>query len=306
MNANVTPTRARIDAHHHLWDLRRFPYPWLAPDSPPRPFGDHGALKRNYQLADYRVDIAGSGIAGSVFVEANAGAVGASEIEWLDEIAEDRRLPAVGVGSVDLRRPDVAALLSRFQRSPRMRGVRMSLCWDQRPRWRFIDRADVMLTTEFRAGLAVLTQRGLVFDVLVVPAQLSQLAELASANPDQVIVIDHLGTPWFETEADREAWRSGMRACARCRNVVIKISGLWTLDRQWRPEVIAEPVRLVVDLFGPDRCMWGTNLPVEKLMCPVPAQLANLEGVLADLSEDEKDAVFAQTAARIYRMEAPA
>jgi predicted TIM-barrel fold metal-dependent hydrolase len=306
MNATMAPPRRRIDAHHHLWDLRRFPYHWLAPDSPPRPFGDHGSLKRNYLLADYRADIAGSGIVASVFMEANAGAAEAAEIEWLDEIAEDARLPAVGVGSVDLRRPDVAALLSRFQRSPRMRGVRMSLCWDRRPQWRFIDRPDVMQTKEFRAGLAVLTQRGLVFDVLVVPAQLAQLAELASANPDQAIVIDHLGTPWFETAADREAWRSGMRACSRCRNVAVKISGLWTLDRQWRPEVIAEPVRLVVDLFGPDRCLWGTNLPVEKLMCPVPAQLASLEDVLADLSEDEKDGIFRGSAAGIYGMEVPA
>lgn len=303
MNATSAPQRPRIDAHHHLWDLRRFPYKWLAPDSPPRPFGDHGPLKRNYLLADYRADIAGCGIAGSVFVEANAGAVEAREIEWLDEIAKDARLPGVAVASVDLRRPDAAALLSQLQRSPRMRGVRMAVCWDRRPQWRFIDRADVMLTEEFRAGLRMLTQRGLVFDVLVVPAQLLQLAQLAAANPDQRIVIDHLGTPWFQTAADGEAWRSGMRACARCRNVAVKISGLWTLDRQWRPDVIGGPVRLVVDLFGADRCLWGTNLPVEKLMCRVPEQLASLEEVLADLSEDEQDAIFRGTATRIYGME---
>jgi len=305
MNEAATGRRPRIDAHHHLWDLKRFPYAWLAPDSPPRPFGDHAALKRDYLLGDYQEDIAGLGVVGSVFVEANAGAPEAREIEWVDEIARDASMPAVAVGGVDLRRPDLASILSGFQRSSRMRGIRMSLCWDdERPRWRFVDAPDVMLSAAFRAGLATLTRHGLVFDTLVVPGQLSQLAELAASNPGQAIVIDHLGTPWFETARDRNAWESGMRECARCPNVSVKISGLWTLDRQWRPEVIAGPVRFVVDLFGAARCMWASNLPVEKLMCPARQQIASLEQVLADLDDDAKDAIFHDTAKRVYRIDA--
>jgi predicted TIM-barrel fold metal-dependent hydrolase len=296
--------RPIIDAHHHLWQLGRFPYAWLAPESPPRPFGDHNALKRNYLLADYRHDIENTGVIASVFVEANAGAPAASEIEWVDEIAGEERLPAVTVGSLDLRRPDVAAILAAFCRSPRVRGIRMSLCWDERrPRWRFIDRPDVMLAEEFRTGLAALTRVGLVFDVLVVPRQLQQLAALARAHPDQAFVLNHLGTPWLETAADKEAWTEGMRACAGCRNIAIKISGLWPLDRQWRPEIIAGPVRYVIDLFGPDRCLWASNLPVEKLMCPVANQIRSLEEVLTGLAEAEKDRIFRATAARIYRIE---
>ena len=295
--------RSRIDAHHHLWDLGRFPYAWLAPGSPPRPFGDHGALKRSYLLADYATDIADAGIVGSVFVEANAGAQAAAEIEWVEEIAGDARLPSVAVGHLDLRRPDVASILSQFQRSSRMRGIRMSLCWDERTQWRFIDRPDVMLTKEFRAGLSTLTRLGLVFDVLVVPGQLTQLAQLASDNPDQTIVIDHMGTPWFETAEDRQAWQNGMRQCARCMNIAVKISGLWTLDRQWRPEIIDGPVRFVVELFGPGRCLWGSNLPVEKLMCSVHEQIASLEEVLSPLAEDDRNLIFHGTATRVYRID---
>ena len=295
--------RTIIDAHHHLWLLGRFPYPWLAPDSPPRPFGDHGALKRDYGLADYRKDVEGTGIVASVFVEANAGAPVASEIEWVDEVAGEGCLPSVSVGSLDLRRPDAVHILSAFCRSPRMRGIRMSLCWDRRPQWRFIDRPDVMPTKEFRTGLSALTRRGLVFDVLVVPDQLQQLAELARAHPDQAIVLNHLGTPWFETPVDRVTWTAGMRACADCRNISVKISGLWTLDRRWRPELIMEPVRYVIDLFGPERCLWASNFPVEKLMCPVADQIRNLEQVLACFGEDDKDKIFCSTAARVYRIE---
>jgi predicted TIM-barrel fold metal-dependent hydrolase len=294
--------RPTIDAHHHLWQLGRFPYAWLAPDSPPRPFGDHGPLKSDYLVADYLRDMKDAGVVASVFVEANAGARGAEEVEWVDAAAGNSPRPAAAVGNADLRRPDIARILDEFTRSPRMRGIRLSLCWDKRPQWRFIDRPDVMWDPGFRRGLAELTRRDMIFDALVVPGQLSQLAGLARANPDQQIVINHLGTPWFETSEDEAAWKAGMLACARRANISVKLSGLWPLDRQWRPGRIAGPVRLVVDLFGPERCLWASNYPVEKLMCPVLDQIRNLEAVLEDLSEGDKDLIFRRTAARIYRI----
>lgn len=297
--------RQRIDAHHHLWQLGRFPYAWLAPGSPPRPFGDHTALKKDYLVADYARDMAGIGVVASVFVEASAGGPGASELDWVDAVAGDRSLPAVSVGHADLRRPDIGAVLSVFQRSARMRGIRMSLAWDGRPWWRFVESPDIMLAPEFLHGLSELTRRELAFDTLVVPGQLSQLANVARANPDLQIVINHLGTPLRETVEDIAQWTEGMRDCARCANMSIKLSGLWVLDRGWAPEHIAAPVRMVIDLFGPHRCMWATNYPVEKLMCPVVDQIRNLDTVLDDLSEDEKDTIFRRTAARIYRIPLP-
>ena len=294
--------RPTIDAHHHLWQLGRFPYAWLAPDSPPRPFGDHSRLKNDYLVDDYLRDMADAGVVASVFVEANADAPGAEEVEWVDATALDNSWPAAFIGSADLRRPDISRTLDEFARSSRMRGIRMSLCWDERPQWRFIDRADVMLDPDFRRGLAELTRRDMIFDALVVPGQLSQLAGLARANPDQQIVVNHLGTPWFETARDQAAWAAGMRECARNPNISVKLSGLWPLDRQWRPDRIASPVRLVIDLFGPRRCLWASNYPVEKLMCPVLDQIRNLETVLEDFSEEDRDMIFRRTAARLYRI----
>jgi len=290
--------RQRIDAHHHLWQLGRFPYSWLAPGSPPRPFGDHSVLRRDYLLADYLRDIADLGIVASVFVEANAGAPGTAELDWVDAVAATG-FPAAAIGSADLRRPDLAAVLDRFAASPRMRGVRMSLCWSERPEWCFVDRPDVMASEAFRNGLRELTRRGMNFDVLVVPGQLSELATLAAANPDQQFLLNHLGTPLQQPE-DRADWAAGMRECARCPNLSVKLSGLWVIDRRWRPERIAEPVRRVVDLFGPDRCLWASNYPVERHMCPAGDQIASLEEVLSDLGETDRDRIFRDTASRIY------
>jgi predicted TIM-barrel fold metal-dependent hydrolase len=298
----VAGLRPIIDSHHHLWQLGRHPYVWLAPDAPPRPFGDHAGLKRDYLLNDYLRDIDGLNVVGSVFVEANSGAP-AAEIAWVDEVASGVRLPNASVGNLDLRGSEVKGIVAEFCRSPRMRGVRMSLAWHARTTaWRFVDRPDVMRSREFRDGLKVLTDHGLVFDTVVVPQQLSQLADLARAHPDQPIVIDHLGTPWFESDVDRATWMAGMKDCADCANVFVKLSGLWTLDHGWRPDVIGAPVRYVVDLFGPERCMWASNFPVEKLMCSLRDQLGNLEEVLSGLTEDQKDMVFRRTAKQVYRV----
>jgi len=296
--------RRRIDAHHHLWKLGRFPYDWLAPGAPQRPFGDHTGLKQDYLAADYARDMAGTGVVASVFVEGSAAAPGAAELEWVDEVAGDGALPAASVGYADLRQPDIGETLAAFQRSRRMRGIRMSLAWDPaRPRWRFVETPDIMPTPEFRRGLSELARRGLVFDTLVVPGQLAQLAALAGANPELQIVLNHLGTPLRETAEDIAQWTQGMRACARCPNIAVKLSGLWVIDRGWAPERIGGPVRMVVDEFGPDRCMWTSNYPVEKLMCRVDDQIRNLEAVLEGLSEADKDMIFCGTGARIYRVE---
>lgn len=299
----VRPLRQRIDAHHHLWKLGHFPYDWLSPDAPPRPFGDHTGIKHDYLASDYARDMAGTGVVASVFVESSANAPGAGEVEWVEGQADGGSMPAASVGYVDLRRPDAGEVLSGFQRSPRMRGIRMSLAWDAtRPRWRFVETPDIMGTPEFRRGLAELDRRGLVFDTLVVPAQLAELAGVARAFPDLQIVVNHLGTPLHDTPQDVAEWSEGMRACAACPNMAVKLSGLWVIDRGWAPERIAGPVRMVVEAFGAGRCMWTSNYPVEKLMCRVDDQLRNLEAVLEDLPEEDKDMIFRGTAARVYRI----
>src|SRR5690606_11961749 len=108
-------------------------------------------------------------------------------------------------------------------------------------------------------------------------------------------------TPFFETEGDKDEWESGMTDCARCPNISVKLSGLWPLERGWRPARIGEAVRFVVDRFGPERSMWASNYPVEKVMCPVKTQLENLGAVLRDLPPGEVDMIFRATAMRVYR-----
>src|SRR5690242_12288213 len=96
-------SRVLIDSHHHLWDLSRFPYRWLRPEAPPRPFGDHTAIKQAYLVDDYRHDCGALQVMASVHVQANCGAARpAEETAWLQSLADETGTPTAVVGYADL------------------------------------------------------------------------------------------------------------------------------------------------------------------------------------------------------------
>jgi predicted TIM-barrel fold metal-dependent hydrolase len=130
-----------VDAHHHLWELARFPYPWLLPSAPPRPFGDHGAIKRDYRIGDYLDDTAAR-VAASVHVQANAGATDpVAETRWVaQEAARSGRSIAI-VGFADPLDPDLPRTLDRHMAVADFRGVRIFAGWDHSPGWTQICRS---------------------------------------------------------------------------------------------------------------------------------------------------------------------
>ena len=132
------PQPGIVDAHHHLWDLSMFPYAWLRRDAPPRPFGDHSAIKRDYLPADYRRDSADLGIVETVHVEAAPGAADpAAETRWLEAQADTAGLPDASVAHIDLLAPTLDRDLNLLMGNRRLRGVRVGIAWRDRSPWRF-------------------------------------------------------------------------------------------------------------------------------------------------------------------------
>jgi predicted TIM-barrel fold metal-dependent hydrolase len=202
----------------------------------------------------------------------------------------------------------------------RLCGIRQPLAWD----------ADATLlnpayaTTEamaddpaLRTGLAVLARMGLTFDIWAFYPQLPRLAAMARAVPDLSIVLDHVGgVIRAGGHAGRDIfpeWRAGLARMAACPNVSVKLSGLGMrlsafgfderpeppasedLSRAWRPWVLT-----ALDLFGPDRCMWGSNFPVDKGAYAYGVGLNAMQRLTADFDTDARDAIFWGTAARVY------
>lgn len=299
-----SPPVTIVDAHHHLWDLSRFPYHWLAPEAPPRRFGDHSAIKRDYLPVDYRADFKGLDLIGSVHVQANCGAEDpVAETAWLQDLADKEGCPTTIVAEVDLTRADAARQIERHARFARLRGVRALIAWDSDGRWRFATRPGILREPAFRRGAAALAAAGLSLDIVVVPEQLPEVVQLAKAIPDLPIAIDHLAQiePSVPGSADR--WHAGIASLADCRSVHMKLSGLWTIDLNWSLERLRPFVDQAVDMFGPQRLMYGSNLPVEKVNTGAAQQVEVLAEILGDRNAETVDGIFSANATRFYRLD---
>jgi predicted TIM-barrel fold metal-dependent hydrolase len=311
-----------IDPHHHLWDLDRHHYPWLAEADHDRGWGDWSALRRSYTLAELMQDVAGleggppSGRAGlsgawrmlgSVHVQANIDPSDpVAETRWLDALASDpvnaRGLPSGIVAWADFSAPSLDALLdAHAQASSRMRGIRQVLNRHPNPR---LNRAvhDFLADAGWRDRIGALRRYGWSFDAQIYWHQMDSLAALAARHDSITFIVDHAGMP---VERDRDGlagWRKGLRTLAACPNVVIKLSGYgmadigWTVDRL-KPYVI-EPI----ECFGAERAMFASNFPVDRLMSDYARLWQSYDALTRGASNAERTALFCGTARRVYRL----
>ncbi len=290
-----------IDAHHHVWELARIP--WLRGPMQPRIFGDYAGLRRDYGVEEFKRDIAPFGITASVYIQLNvAPGDEVDETAWVQQQADVHGRPDGIVAFADLAAPDVGAVLDRHLRFANMRGIRQQIHWHENPQYRFAPRPDVMNDAAWRRGLAELESRGLSFDLQVFPGQMADAARLAQDFPGVRFVLLHAGMLEDRSPAGWAAWRSGMRALAACPNVWVKLSGLGTFVRTcsvdlWRP-VVAE----TLDIFGPARCMYGSNYPIESLWTSYRQLFETMQECLVGLADTDRRRVLHGTAADFYRL----
>jgi predicted TIM-barrel fold metal-dependent hydrolase len=209
--------------------------------------------------------------------------------------------------------------------TPRFKGIRHAAGWDASPEVRnsHTDPFENMLQDEaFRRGFAELDRRGLSFDAWLYHPQISQLTDLARAFPDTTIIFDHFGGPLGigpytgRREEIFAQWKSDVAELARCENVVAKLGGLvmpingFGFHKNDRPATSDEIVaatgdyhRHAIDAFGPSRCMFESNFPVDKQSCSYTVLWNAFKKIAAEFSPDEKAQLFHDTAARAYRLE---
>lgn len=298
-----------VDAHHHLWDLEANAagYPWLAPDEHDRGWGDTSALKKTYSVDRLLGDAAAAGVnlTKSVHIQANFDPTRpVDETRWLQALGGDpahRGLPSAIVGFANLADPGLEAVLEGHCQSSRFRGVRHVLNRHSNP---VHNRApqNWMLDPAWRSGFATLARFGLSFDAQIYHHQADDLIRLAGECPDVPVVIDHTLLPIEREPDDLTAWRAAVRRLAEVPQIMIKASGFGMVERDWTAGSIRPFVRHCIDCFGPDRVMFGSNFPVDMLMANYAKIWSALDEITADLSGDERKALFCGTAERFYRI----
>ncbi|MER6943150.1 amidohydrolase family protein [Nonomuraea sp. NPDC000554] len=273
---------ARLDAHHHLWDLAR-----------PRPFLDGDgmtAIRRDYGLPELRDVIVRCGVDATILVQTLADE--AETVEFLSLAEESAGLIAGVVGWVDLTDADVHGRLAALRRTrggALLRGVRHAAQAEPDPCW--LDRADV------RRGIAAVGQAGLTYDLLVKQPQWAAALRLARAFPDVPMVIDHAGNP--PVDDDLGLWSRWLANMASLPNVCVKLSGLLTLGAR-SAEAVWPVADRVLSTFGPHRVMAGSDWPVCELSTPAEVVWWTHESFTRGLTDGERAAVFAGTAQTFY------
>lgn len=298
----LTLALALIDAHHHLQELRGNRYPWLAAGAPEKLEGDLGPIRRDYLPADYAADLAGVKLVASVHVQNGWNSDPVAETRWLEAQATATGRPDAIVAHADLASPGVDAVLAAHAAHHRVRGIRQILNWHSDPRYRVASTPDLMINPAWRAGYALLARHHLSFDLQLYWPQMDMALALARAFPETQVVLDHFGMPIDRTAEGLASWAAAMRRLSAASNVAVKLSGLGLGHPRWTVEDTVPLLRRTIELFGPERTMVGTNLPVDRLFAP-PAQTFQALGVaVADLSATERHLILQGTAARLYRL----
>lgn len=307
MSTPPLPT-AIVDAHHHLWHLSEGHFPWLQDGYDADAFflGDYSVLRRDFGVADYRAVTAGLPIVATVHVEAERSrAESLAETRWLHAIHAQHGFPDAVIANVEFLAPDAEAQMRQQAEWPLVRGVRCKPRIARSPDDSVRGQPGTLQHEPWLAGLGLLRDHDLLWDVRVPYWHLEEAAEAIARFPCLRVAVEHAGLPWDRSEDGLAHWRRGMTALAALPEVVVKLSEFGLPDAPWDAASNVRVIRETVEIFGAQRCMFASNLPVSGLRAPFSEVVRTVAEALAPLDAAARDAIWCGNALRVYRI-APA
>ncbi|MEX0367035.1 MAG: amidohydrolase [Ruegeria sp.] len=273
----------RIDAHQHFWTLARGDYGWLT--------ADLEVLYRDFGPEDLTPILKAAGIEGTVLVQA---APTVAETEFMLGLAGRNSFIKGVVGWVDFESPGAPDEITRLAQHPVLVGLRPMIQDIADPDW--------MLRGDLAPAFAALIGQNLTFDALVLPHHLANLCRLRDRYPQMRVVIDHGAKPRI-ADGDIRDWAADMTALARDTSAFCKLSGLVTeAAAGWTVDDLKPYVTHLLDTFGPERLIWGSDWPVCTLASSYERWLEATDILLGDLDRAAKSAILGGNATRAYRL----
>jgi len=274
----------RIDSHQHFWKFDPIRDSWIDERM--------SVIQRDFLPADIKPLLVASGLDGSVVVQSDQ-----SEAENLFHLSNaDKNEFVKGiVGWVDFQAEDIHDRLSHYSQFKKMKGFRHVLQGEKQ--------RDYMLRPAFKRGISLLHTFGYTYDILIFPDQLVYTTQFVEAFPYQPFVIDHIAKPYIKDKKIDE-WAKDIRAVAKYDNVFCKISGMVTEAdwKQWSKRDLRPYLDVVLDAFGTNRLMFGSDWPV----CLVASSYAGVVDIVSNyfstFSKSEQDAIFGDNAERFYKL----
>jgi L-fuconolactonase len=277
---------SRVDAHHHIWDLSVLDHAWLHAV----PFA---AIRRTFTVDDLAPQARAVGVDATVLVQTVASP---DETPEMLRTAAAHDLVGAVTGWVDLTAPSVADDIEALRAGiggSYLRAIRHLVQDEPDPDW--LCRADV------RRGLHAVAEAGLGYELLVKPPQLPSALRVVDELGDVEFVLDHCAKPYI-ADGILEPWASQIRELATHENITCKLSGLvteadWT---EWKPASLRPYVDIIVEAFSPQRLMFGSDWPVCLLATSYSRWVAAVDELIAELTDDERNAITGGTARRFY------
>ena len=294
MESSVQATDfAFIDAHIHVYDLGHptLRYSWLEPEFIHPVIGNIDAIKTyRYLLDNFTAETRFAGVIGAVHVQAALGSTDpAQESEFVNGQLTADTMPVMLVGDARMQADDVEDTLARHASHANFRGIRDFAV------------GDYLVDPTFHRGYALLEKYGMSYDLDATPENMTKARDLALKFPGIDLILGHAGFPQERTAEYLEFWTAGMQALAEAPNTACKISGLGMVDQRWTVGSLRPWVLGCIEAFGVDRCMFGTNWPVDRLFSSYSDLVDAYRKIVAEFTAEEQRKLFVDNARRWYR-----
>jgi L-fuconolactonase len=274
----------RIDAHKNFWQFDPVRDSWITDEM--------SVIQKDFFPGDLKPVLHKNGFDGCVAVQASQSE---EETDFLIALAGEHDFIKGVVGWVDLQAGDITERLAWYQSFPVVKGFRHVLQGEQQ--------RDLMLQPGFKRGIAALQEKGFTYDILIFPDQLKFSRELVALFPHQKFVIDHIAKPYIKRK-EIDEWKKNIEAIAWHQNVYCKISGMvteadWTT---WKKEDFKPYVDAVVNAFGTNRIIFGSDWPVCLVAASYEKMLGIVGGYFSVFSKEEQEQFFGLNATRFYNL----
>ncbi|MGL1885115.1 MAG: amidohydrolase family protein [Reichenbachiella sp.] len=272
----------KIDSHQHFWNFEKEKHNWINDDM--------AVLKRDFAPSDLKLCLEETGIGGCIAVQADQKE---EETNFLLELSNANDFIKGIVGWVDLRAENIAERLKHYAQFEKLSGFRHVVQDEQDPNF--------MLGEAFQRGMSLLKDYGFTYDILIFPTQLEAALETVKRHSDQKFVIDHIAKPYIK-EGKIDEWATYMRQIAAHDHVMCKVSGMvteadWT---EWKYEDFVSYMDVVVETFGVDRLMYGSDWPV----CLLGGDYKEVKSIpdryFEKFSKEEQEKIFGKNAVDFY------
>ena len=273
-----------IDSHQHFWIYEAEKHAWIDDDMK--------VIRKDFMPEDLKLVYQNNGIDGCVAVEADQTL---AQTDFLLDLAEKNNFIKGVVGWADLRASNINDVLKQYSQFPKLKGFRHVVQAEADHNF--------MLRPDFLNGIAALEKYNYTYDILIFPHQLGAALELVRRFPNQKFIIDHIAKPYIK-DGFYDGWATLMKAIGEHKNVYCKLSGMTTEAdyNNWTPEQIEPYMQLVLNSFGANRILFGSDWPVCLVVGNYTKTKELVTNFIAKLSSEEQAAIMGGNAIKFYNL----